>query len=376
MTSAIATPAVSVSLQGELEEKQARLTTLIEEQDWTAVLLSRHENLAWATAGRVEARVALGMETAVCSLLFTREGGRFYIAPNNEAARLADEEFAGLGFEPAIYPWTEDAAIDLAHQHGGPEIGADTAQPGLIPWNFTGQRAPLLPGEVERFRALGTAVGESTTRVLKGLAPGITEDEMAARISADLLAQHITPSVLLMGTDERIFRYKHAVPRKGVLSKYGMLNFCARREGMVVSITRFVHFGAMPAELAANFDRAAQINAELLHASREGATSALLYDVAAKGYAAAGFPDEITKHHQGGPCGYLERDWVAKPGGTQVLASTQGLAWNPSLQGAKAEDTALLRDGSIEILTATPDLPVIESEAGGAVYRSAGVLLR
>ncbi len=183
------------------------------------------------------------METAVCSLLFTREGRRLYIAPNNEAARLGDEEFAGLGFEPAIYPWTEDGAADLAHKHGGPEIGADTAQPGFYPWNFTGLRAPLLPDEVDRYRALGKAVAESTTRVLKGLTPGVTEDEMAARVAADLLAQHITPSVVLMAADERIFRYKHAVPRKGILRKYGMLNLCARRDGMVVSITRFVHFG-------------------------------------------------------------------------------------------------------------------------------------
>jgi antitoxin VapB len=373
--SSVVEPPASATLHAELAEKQSRLVALMDENDWNAVLLSRHENVAWATAGRVEARVALGTETAVCSLLLTREGRRFYIAPNNEAARLAEEEFAGLDFEPAIYPWTEDGAADLAHKHGGPEIGADTAQPGFYPWNFTDVRAPLLPEEVERFRALGKAVAESTARVLKGLAPGVTEDEMAARVAAELLAQHITPSVLLMATDERIFRYKHAVPRKGVLRKYGMVNLCARRGGMVISITRFVHFGAMPAELAANFEKAAQINATLLHASRAGATSADLYAVAAQGYADAGCPDEIGQHHQGGPCGYLERDWVATPKGKQTLRATQGLAWNPSLKGAKAEDTALLREGSIEILTATPDLPVMEAEAGGAMYRSAGVLL-
>lgn len=374
MTTAVAMPAAA-SLQAELDEKKSRLNALMDENGWSAVLLSRHENIAWATAGRVEARVALGMETAVCSLLLTRDGRRYYIAPKNEAARLEDEEFAGLGFEPVLYPWTEDEKAELAHQHGGPEIGADTAQPGFYPWNFTGVRAPLLPDEVERFRALGKAVAESTTRILKGLTPGVTEDEMAARVAADLLARHITPSVLLMGTDDRIFRYKHAVPRKGVLKKYGMLNLCARREGMVVSITRFVHFGAMPGELTANFEKAARINAELLHASRAGATSAALYAVAAKGYAAAGFPDEIHQHHQGGPCGYAERDWVATPSGTQTLRSTEGLAWNPSLRGAKAEDTALLQDGAIEILTATPDLPVIETQVGGTIYRSAGVHL-
>ncbi|HTX41431.1 MAG TPA: M24 family metallopeptidase [Acidobacteriaceae bacterium] len=359
----------------EIETKQDRLAALMDEHGWSAVLLSRHENLAWATAGRVEARVALGTETAVCSLLITREGKRYYIAPENERPRLAEEEFAGLDCEPLLYPWTKDASTDLAHEAGGPEIGSDTAQAGFYPAHLAPLRTPLLAGETERFRKLGAAVADAAARVLRGLAPGVTEDEMAARISAELLREHIAPTVLLMGADERIFRYKHAVPRNGVLKKYGMLNLCARRHGMVISITRFVHFGAMPAELAANFEKAAQINAELLHATRAGATSAELYAVAAKGYADAGVPDEIAKHHQGGACGYLERDWVATPDGTERVDAVQGFAWNPSLRGAKAEDTALLRGGEIEILTATPELPAIETNVGGKIYRSAGVFL-
>jgi Xaa-Pro dipeptidase len=359
----------------EIEAKQDRLNALMDEYGWSAVLLSRHENLAWATAGQVEARVALGTETAVCSLLLTRQGRRFYIAPENEGPRLAAEEFGGLGFEPLLYPWIGNATADLAHKAGGADIGADTAIPGFSHHNFTALRTPLLPSEVDRLRHAAAAISESTVRVLKTFTPGITEDEMAARISSDLLARHITPSVLLMGTDERIFRYKHAVPRAGVLKNYGMLNLCARHRGMVISITRFIHFGPMPAALAANFEKAARINAELLHATRAGATAADLYNVAARGYAAAGVPDEIAKHHQGGPCGYLERDWVATPSGTQKVEAVQAFAWNPSLQGAKAEDTTLLNNGEIEILTATTDLPVIETTIGGKVYRSAGVFL-
>ena len=368
--------AVTDAVRREIATKQERLTALMEERGWSAILISRNENLAWATAGRVDARVPLGKETAVCSLLVTKEGKQYCIAPENEGPRLADEEFAGLDVEPALYPWAEGAAGDLARKLGGAEIGADAAQAGFYPVNLTDVRVPLLASEVERFRAAGKAVAESTTRVLKTLEPGVTEDEMAARVSADLLAQHITPTVLLMATDERILKYKHAVPRAGVLKKYGMLNLCARQQGMVISITRFVHFGAMPKDLAANFEKAARINAALLHASREGTTSAQLYEVAAKGYAAAGVADEISKHHQGGPCGYVERDWVATPKGTERVQAVQGFAWNPSLQGAKAEDTALLRNGEIEIVTATPELPVIEAEVGGKRYRSAGVYLR
>lgn len=370
----------SESLQQEIEKKQERLAALMTENDWSAILLSRHENIAWATAGQVEARVALGTETAVCSLLLTRGGKRHYIAPANEAARLADEEFAGLGFEPAIYPWTDgDAASEVAHKLGGPEIASDTSAPGspsgFYPVNLTKLRAPLLAAEVDRFRTLGAAVAKSTTRVLKALTPGMSEDEIAARVAADLFAQHITPTVVLMATDERILKYKHAVPRNGVLKSYGMINLCARRWGMVISITRFVHFGAMPAALAANFEKVARINAALLHATRAGATSAQLYAVAAHGYADAGVPDEIAKHHQGGACGYVERDWVATPSGTERVDAVQGFAWNPSLQGAKAEDTVLLSDGAIEIVTPTPELPVIETEVGGVVYRSPGVYL-
>jgi Xaa-Pro dipeptidase len=359
----------------EFETKLDRLNALMDQNGWSAVLFSRHENIAWATAGRVEARVALSTETAVCSLLLTRQGQRFYIAPENEGPRLDAEEFDGRGFEPLLYPWTLNTAADLAHKAGGAEIGADTAIPGFHHHNFTPLRAPLLPAEVDRLRRVAAAVAESTVRVLKTFTPGITEDEMAARISADLLERHIAPTVLLLGTDQRIFRFRHAVPRAGVLKNYGMLNLCARQHGMVISITRHVHFGPMPAALAANFEKAARINAELLHATRAGVTSADLYAVAARGYAAAGLPDEITKHHQGGACGYLERDWLATPKGTQKVDAVQAFAWNPSLQGAKAEDTALLHNGAIEILTATPDLPVIETTVGGKVYRSAGVFL-
>jgi Xaa-Pro dipeptidase len=362
------------SLRSELHAKYARLAALMDEHDWEAILLSRHENIAWITAGQVEARVGPS-ETAVCSLLHTRSGKRYYMAPNNEAARLAQEEFSGLDYEPAVYPWATGDAGDLAHKIAGPEIASDAAHPGFYPAHLTPLRTPLLPTEVERFRTLGAAVAASTTRVLKTLAPGVTEDEMAARIAANLLAQHITPTVLLMAADERILRFRHAVPRSGVLKNYGMLNLCARRWGLAISITRFVHFGPMPAALAANFEKAARINAALQHATRAGATSAALYAVAARAYADAGLPEEINQHHQGGPCGYLERDWVATPDGTEIVDPVQAFAWNPSLQGAKAEDTVVLSDGAIESLTATPDLPAIDTVVDGKLYRSAGVYL-
>ena len=101
-----------------------------------------------------------------------------------------------------------------------------------------------------------------------------------------------------------------------------------------------------------------------------------LFKVAQDAYAAEGFPGEERFHHQGGPTGYGEREWVATPKGTEAVVNNQAFAWNPSIRGGKAEDTVIVRDGNVEWLTATPELPVIEATVNGKVYPAAGVLVK
>jgi antitoxin VapB len=360
----------------ELDEKHQRLAAFLDHSKLSAILLSRHENIAWITAGQVEARVALGSETAVTSLLVTRDGFRYYLTPNNEAPRLADEEFTDLGYEPVIYPWYQSPATLLRELVGDNALGSDTRIDGARHVSLSSLRAPLLPTEIERLGILSRDTAEATAAVLESLQPGVTEHEMAARSAAALLERGITPTVLLMGVDDRIRRYKHAVPRSGRLERYGMVNLCARRCGLVVSITRFVHFGPIPEDLAASFSAAARIYSELLHATRPGATSAQLFEVASEAFKSVGAAEEIELHHQGGPGGYTERDWLITPTGEDVVTAPQAFAYNPSLGGAKVEDTILASEHSIEVLTETPTLPVIETVIDGAVYRSAGVLQR
>jgi antitoxin VapB len=199
---------------------------------------------------------------------------------------------------------------------------------------------------------------------------------MTARTASAFLSAGIVPTVLLMAVDDRIRSFKHAPPRGATLKKYGMLNLCARRHGLVVSITRFVHFGPMPSELAENFIKVAAINARIQHATRKGITAAEIYAETARAYADAGAPEEIERHHQGGAAGYGEREWLITPEATAIVSDPEVFAWNPSLRGAKAEDTTLLQNGVIEILTPTPELPSIETEIAGTLYRSPGVLIR
>jgi Xaa-Pro dipeptidase len=366
--------------RSELQTKHSRLTAWLDQSGLDAILLRRHENLAWFSAGQIEARVANGLELAVVALLLLRDGRGFALAPNNEAPRLADEELTGLGFELIVRPWhalnLEAETLKLVpRQAGAAHIATDAPLGRFEPADLGALRAPLTPPEVARYRTLGHLAADAVTETLLTVQPGVSEYELEASTAGRLLRQGIFPSVLLMAADRRILTYKHAVARGARVDRYAMLNLCARRWGLIVSITRFVHFGPMPAELERGFAVAAEVNAALQHASRAGITASSLFNTAANAYIAAGFPGEEQLHHQGGACGYQERDWVATPAATQVVQSTEAFAWNPSCRGGKVEDTTLLLEGSIELLTPTPNLPQVTTERNGIAYISAGVLV-
>ncbi len=358
----------------ELEIKHLRIAEFLERRQLGGLLLRRHENLAWITAGQGEARVLIPSETAIASLLILRDGRRFYFAPENEAPRLAAEEFTGLGYEPVLSPWyADETSAQVARIAGAGRIGCDMGN-GPAPVDLGPLRAPLTEAEIERFRWLGATTASVVEGVLESLEPGDNEYDMEGVVARLLLSQGILPSVLLMAVDKRILHYKHAVARGAELERFGMINLCTRKWGLAVSITRFVHFGALPAELERGFAVAARVNAELLHASRNSAQASALYRVAERTYAAEGFAGEELKHHQGGATGYLEREWVATPTGEQIVTTPQAFAWNPSRRGGKVEDTVLVTESGAEVLTATPGLPLVETNAGGIDYVSAGVL--
>jgi Xaa-Pro dipeptidase len=359
----------------ELDVKHNRLVEWLRSEELDGILLKRNENIAWLTGGAVELRVLTPSETGVAALLVTAEGARYYLTTANEAPRLHDEEFGALDFDPVIFPWyandTDQQALELARG----QVASDTPIPGFAHAHLYPLRASLQKSEITRFRWLGAQTGSAITEVLRNLRPGNTEYEMEAEVADELLHRGILPSVYLMAADERILKYKHAVARGKKIARYAMLNLCARKWGLTVSITRFAHFGLLPSELAEKFHAAAQVNAALLDATREGTTSAELFQAAKDAYAHEGFAGDEQLHHQGGATGYWEREWIATPEGKETVVNNQVFAWNPSIRGGKVEDTVLLHDGKIELLTPTPELPELESSAKGNSYPATGVLI-
>jgi antitoxin VapB len=367
----------SQPIQDEIKIKKQQLTEFMAQHNLAGVLLILHENVSWATAGQVDTRIVIPGTTGASAVFVRKDGSGFYLTTRNEAPRMHDEEFGELPFEPVVLPWQDANFVKAARGLAAAgALGADTHEANCTFINLAGVRSQLQPTEIERYRLLASMTARIVEEVTLHLEPGVSEDQMSALAASLLIQKAILPSVLLMAVDDRILKYKHALPRGMRLERFGMVNLCTRKWGLAVSMTRFVHFGRMPQQLSSGFDAAARVNAELLDATRAGATARQLYAVAKDAYAEAGFPGEEELHHQGGATGYGEREWVATPNGTEIVLDRQAFAWNPSAKGGKVEDTVVLQNGAIELLTETTMFPAVETVVGGQSYRSAGVLLK
>jgi antitoxin VapB len=182
--------------------------------------------------------------------------------------------------------------------------------------------------------------------------------------------------VCLVAGDDRIQKYRHPVPTDREWKKTLMVVVCARRQGLVASLTRIICIGDQPDDLKARTLASAQVNAKLFSATKPGATGAALYELISKSYADAGFPNEQRRHHQGGACGYRTRDWVAHPASVDSVQLNQAFAWNPSVTGSKVEETCIAFSGGVEIITASPGWPSFSIEVDDRRYLLPGVLSR
>ncbi len=146
--------------------------------------------------------------------------------------------------------------------------------------------------------------------------------------------------------------YRHPIPRGDALGRRTMLIACAERGGLYANLTRMLHFEEPDRETARR-QRAcdAVLRRMREEATRPGRTLAEALADCRGFYAEEGFPDGWRDHHQGGMTGYASREVVATPQTRQGIEVGQAFAWNPSLRGAKAEETFILTEGRTEVIT-------------------------
>lgn len=328
------------------------IRALLERDGNGAVLLSSRANVAWATAGG-QHHIVTSSETGVGALLITGRAA-WFLAPNIERARLADEELAGLDLEVVEFDWWQEGGLEgtagrlLGDGGAARRILDDAAlEPDLL-----ALRSRLDPLDQERLAQLGRVAVGAVDDALAAADVGMREDELAAALLGRLAGAR-TP-VVLVAADERIPRYRHPLPSSLPVRRRVMLVLVAEAWGLHVAVTRFRCWQDEPPDLAARWEAVGAVQRAMTEASVPGATLGQVFEVAQRVYAEHGHPDAWREHHQGGTIAYRGRERVAVPGDPTRIEAGMALAWNPSIAGVKVEDTVIVQaDGTHRVVTAS-----------------------
>jgi Xaa-Pro aminopeptidase len=340
--------------------KTDRLDSYFAQSDCEAVWFARPANFAWLTGASnvVDREAGVGVAAA------GYDGSLRVFTSNNEAPRFAEEELDGVPVES--FPWHEQTLAEAVAERSETPFAADFDVPGAERVPAARLRTPLTESDVDHYRTLGSETATALEDVCRTIHRSDSERAVAARLRKRLSARGIDSPVLLVGGEERAPNYRHFPPTDADIGGYALVSVTAQRDGLHASATRTVALDP-PDWLAARHEAAMTVEAAALAATKrltgEGTAGDVFREIQ-DAYVAVGYPDEWQNHHQGGATGFAGREWKATPGSTTVLDVPMAYAWNPTIQGAKSEDTALI-DGGFEMLTATGEWPTQKIDVDG-----------
>ncbi|MGH3255277.1 MAG: M24 family metallopeptidase [Streptosporangiaceae bacterium] len=337
----------------EVAEKLTRVRGWLDESGYGAALFTSQPSVAWVTAG-LEDRVCRNEEPGLVWALVTGTGA-FLITTSIELPRLAAEEDC-TELEPHAVPW---------YSPGGLALAADRLAGGLkLAEAPAALRMLLTAAEQDRLAALGADCARALEGVLRGWQPIERECDLAARIAGALEERLIFPSVLLVGGAERRRAFRHPVPTTAITGRDALAVVTGVRGGLNVSCSRTVSAGAPDPELAARHLAACSVEAALIHATVPGRSWEEALAAGQAAYRDAGFDGEWREHVQGG---YLSREFGVVPGrpdAAGLITVGSAFAWNPTVRGAKSEDTFVVSgDGPAVAISNTPDWPTVAGPA-------------
>lgn len=337
----------------QTSQKLQRVRRLLHTQQLDGVWITHHAHVAWLCDG-ARVHVHTASDAGVVSL-FVTPNDAWAITDDIEHARLVDEE--GMhDWEFIRRPWHARPWEPWDRLPRSAAVGCDAPHKGLrdVHSALLQQRTPLMSGEEARFETLGAEASAAVFGAVQKLVPNMTEHAIAASVAAAVYGIGAEPVVLLVAGDDRMERVRHPLPTSQVVQRHGMIVVCARRHGLVVSFTRMFAFGVPHPALQRRLTQVATIDACAIAQTRPLTPLTQIWTCIQEAYAQVGHPEAWQGLHQGGPCSYAPRDLFLGPHSPGMVQAHQAFAWNPSIPGAKSEDTLLCTPTGTKLLTLGP----------------------
>jgi len=340
-------------------EKLAALAGLGRRHGVSTIVLRDPAALTWLLGARVN--VPQTLDTACLDVVVDLTAPpRITIVTNAiEAPRLQDHELAGIVADWVVVPWWEGRDPALP---SGAGVGSDRPVRDCVDLasDLAIVRRGLTARQQDDLRAVCRDTASAAGAAAELLTPAITGFQAAGVLARELLQRELDPIVLLVGADHTLVAHRHPLPTGDALGERGMLVACGRRHGLVASVTRIVAFRPLaPGERDA-YERLLLVEQGFLDATRVGVRIGDAFAAGADAYARHGFAGtEWHRHHQGGFSGFQPREFAAHAGSDAVIPAGGVVAWNPSADGWKVEDTTLVLESGPEPLVADGLWPTV-----------------
>lgn len=346
-------------------EKIIKIRKFLEAHKYTGMILARQDNFNWITDGG-NSRVIVPKDTGHGAIVVT-QNHVYFIAQVMDGQRIMDEEMQNLEVEPVFLHWYGDSVLDKAFQLAGsrpvsdvPVQNADVCLNEIYNLHY-----PMTDSEYRRMKRLGAISDSIFYRVAKQIKPGMVDYEAEAMLLYEFAKENIQCDVSLIGTDDRIFKYRHPNPSGRKLGKYVLLHTASRLGGLHCNVTRSIYFGdKIPEDIAGAYELSSTIEAFCMSRCKTGNYWSDILKGQKQLYAEAGKPEEWKFHYPGGRTGYFVAQSDLALDSTNQIQNREAYDWYITVTGAKVEELSVNWDGRLEILSHTGIWPSKKYEMG------------
>jgi Xaa-Pro dipeptidase len=358
--------------------KEKRIREYLCCNGYDAMIIGRQDNFSWFTDGG-NSRVIIPSEFGFSILVVTMD--KIYLVSQvMDGKRVTEEELSGLDVEYVPLYWyeisREEKAMSLVK---GGKIISDIPLPGVhfLPKEIYNLHYPLTDLEIKKLSWLGEKSDEVMFKVAEQVTPGVTEHEIEAMFLYEYGKENVQCDVLLVGSDERIFKYRHPNPSDKKVDKYVLLHTVARKWGLHCNVTRLMYFGdTLSEDISRKYEAASIIEAAAISMCNAGTRFSDILSKEKKLYKEFGYEDEWRNHYQGGITGYIVADPTLCNEGNNIVSSQAAYDWFITITGVKVEELSINKGNEQSILSVTGKWPTREYRYDGKAFNLPVILCR
>jgi hypothetical protein len=349
----------------DIDQKQAWVSSFLQQSNCDGLLVLDPDNFAWLTSGGAARGI---LDPAGHPALFFSPQQRCLLCGNADTQRIFDEEIDGLGFQVKEWPWYWGRERLLADICQNRRVACD--RPFLeckdVGEQLRQRRRVLSAYERGCIRSLGPLLAHAIEAVCRNLVPHQTEREAAGQVGHRLLHRGALPAAISVAADGRSRTYRQGGFTSSPITRFCVITATARKYGFYATASRSMTFGAPEEAFKKEHEAACKIAATYVGASWTDAVPKAILSTGRHVYQTSGYEHEWRLSPQGFVTGRAAVEQPFLPTTEDLLQTHWAVTWRASVGAGVSCDTYLITEKGPEIVTPAQSWPLMRIRYHGA----------